>query len=60
MTKEEKKAQRKADNAAYRALAAQLVTLAIMGGGKSERYLAAADACDQVAERLRERAAENA
>lgn len=58
MTKEERKAQKKADNAAYRAAAAQLLTIAIMGGGKAERYLAAADACDQVAERLRERAAE--
>ena len=58
MTKAEKKAQRKLDNQLYRSLATQLIILAISGSEKADRYLAAADACDQVAARLRERAAE--
>jgi hypothetical protein len=52
------KAQRKADNALFRALAAQLLVLAVSGSSKPERYLAAADACDQAAARLRERASQ--
>jgi hypothetical protein len=54
--KDPDKAQRKADNALFRALAAQLLVLAVSGSSKPERYAAAADACDQVAARLRERA----
>jgi hypothetical protein len=50
------KAQQKADKALYRSLAAQLLVLAVSGSSKPERYLAAADACDQVSGRLRERA----
>jgi hypothetical protein len=50
------KAQQKADKALYRALAVQLLTIALSGSSKPERYLAAADACDQVSARLRERA----
>ena len=58
MDKEYRKAQRKADNALYRALATQLLILAMSGAQKSDRYLAAADACDQMAARLRKRAAQ--
>lgn len=46
----------KYDKQLLRALAWQLLGLAMMGSSKSERYVAAADACDVVAERLRERA----
>ena len=52
------KVQRKADNALFRSLATQLIVLAVSGASKPERYLAAADACDQAASRLRERAAQ--
>lgn len=50
----------KADKQLLKALALQLITLALSGSAKTKasRYIAAADACDQVAERLRERAAE--
>lgn len=58
MTKEERKERRAKDKALYRGLATQLLLLAISDSGKAERYLAAADACDQCAARLRERAAE--
>ena len=50
----------KADKQLLRALAAQLLTLLVLDAPKRERYLAAADACDQVAARLRERAAPKA
>jgi hypothetical protein len=49
------KAQQKADKALYRALAAQLLVLAVSGSSKPERALVVADACEQVAARLRER-----
>lgn len=58
MSKEERKAKRAADKALYRGLATQLLLLVMSDSGKPERYLAAADACDQCAARLRERAAE--
>jgi hypothetical protein len=48
----------KEDKALLKSLATQLAILAMMGGGKPDRYRAAADACDQVAARLRERAAQ--
>jgi hypothetical protein len=35
-----------------------LLIIAMSGGDKPDRYLAAADACDQCAARLRERASE--
>ena len=46
----------KDDKALLRQLAWQLVGLAMMKAPKADRYLAAAEACDQVAARLRERA----
>jgi hypothetical protein len=58
VSKDERKARRKADNALYRSLATQLLIIAMSGGDKPDRYLAAADACDQCAARLRERASE--
>jgi hypothetical protein len=48
----------KEDKALLKSLATQLAILAMMGGGKPDRYRTAADACDQVAARLRERAAQ--
>jgi hypothetical protein len=48
--------QQKADKALYTALASQLLLLALSDSGKAARYTAAADACDRVAARLRERA----
>jgi hypothetical protein len=48
----------KDDKALLRALAWQLVGLAMMKAPKSVRYEEAANACDQVAARLRERAAQ--
>ena len=48
----------KEDNALFRSLATQLAILAMMGGGKPERRRAIADACEQVAARLREQAAQ--
>jgi hypothetical protein len=50
----------KTDKRLLKALALQLFTLALAGETKTKasRYLAAADACDQVADRLRERASE--
>lgn len=56
MTKDELKAQRKADNALYRAVITQMIILMANKNNKADRQLAAADACQQVAERLRERA----
>ena len=50
----------KADKQLLRALAAQLLTLLVLDAPKADRYLAAALACDQVAARLRERAAPKA
>jgi hypothetical protein len=50
--------QQKADNELMRALATQLLVLALSGARKPARYLAAADACEQMAVRLRERAAQ--
>jgi hypothetical protein len=50
----------KADKQLLKALALQLISLALTGSAKTKasRYLAAADACDQVSDRLRERATE--
>ena len=47
----------KRDKQLLRTLEAQIVVLLATDAPKPERYLAAADACDQVAARLRERAA---
>lgn len=46
------------DKALLRSLAAQLITLAFLRLPKSGRYREAANLCDQVAARLRERADE--
>lgn len=48
------------DKLLLRAVIAQAVALLATGGNKSERYIYAAEACEQLAARLRERAAEAA